>query len=39
VGRSDNVITDVRISDREGNDVTGCYAIETVAGTLKVTAP
>ena len=39
VGRSDNVITDVRISDREGNDVTGCYAIETIAGTLKVTAP
>ena len=38
VGRSENLITEIVIRDRYGNDVTKCYAIETVAGTLKVTA-
>ena len=27
------------IRNKDGEDVTGSYAIETVAGTLKVTAP
>ena len=39
VGRSENLITDVVIRNAEGEDVTRNYAIETVAGTLKVTAP
>jgi hypothetical protein len=38
VGRSENLITEIVIRDKYGNDVTKCYAIETVAGVLKVTA-
>ena len=38
VGRSENVITDIVIRNHYGEDVTACYAIETVAGSLKVTA-
>ena len=38
VGRSENVVTDIVIRNKDGEDVTACYAIETVAGTLKVTA-
>ena len=39
VGRSENVITSLIIRNSAGEDVTRNYAIETVAGTLKVTAP
>jgi hypothetical protein len=39
VGRSENLITDVVIRNAEGEDVTRNYAIETVAGYLKVNAP
>ena len=39
IGRSENLITDVIIRNERGEDVTRNYAIETVAGTLKVTAP
>ena len=39
VGTSENVITSIVIRNQNGEDVTACYAIETVAGTLKVTAP
>ncbi len=39
VGRSENLITDVVIRNADGEDVTRNYAIETVAGHLKVTAP
>ena len=39
VGRSENIITDIVIRNQYGDDVTACYAIETVAGTLKVTTP
>ena len=38
VGISENVITDIVIRNQYGDDVTACYAIETVAGSLKVTA-
>ena len=38
VGRSENVITDIVIRNHYGEDVTACYAIETVAGSLKITA-
>ena len=38
VGRSENVITDIVIRNHYGEDVTACYAIETVAGSLRVTA-
>jgi hypothetical protein len=39
VGRSENIITDIVIRNQYGDDVTACYAIETVAGILRVTAP
>jgi hypothetical protein len=39
VGKSENIITSIVIRNKDGEDVTGSYAIETVAGTLKVTAP
>ena len=39
VGRSENVITSLVIRNSAGEDVTRNYSIETVAGTLKVTAP
>ncbi len=39
VGRSENRITEIVIRNREGEDVTRNYAIETIAGTLKVTSP
>ena len=39
VGRSENIITDLVIRNAEGTDVTRNYAIETVAGILKVTTP
>lgn len=39
VGRSENLITDVVIRNADGEDVTRNYAIETVAGYLKVSAP
>ena len=39
VGRSENLITDVVIRNAEGEDVTRNYAIETVAGYLRVNAP
>ena len=39
VGRSDNVITEIVIRNQKGEDVTGCYAIELLAGTLRVTSP
>ena len=38
VGRSDNTITEITIRNRKGEDVTGCYAIELLAGTLTVTS-
>lgn len=38
VGRSDNVITEVVIRNAAGEDVTQNYIIETVVGTLRVTA-
>ena len=38
VGRSDNTITEIIIRNRKGEDVTGCYAIELLAGTLTVTS-
>ncbi len=39
VGKSENTVTSIVIRNKDGEDVTGSYAIETVAGTLKVTAP
>ena len=38
IGRSDNVITDIVIRNARGENVTKCYIIDTVAGTLKVTS-
>ena len=35
-GRSQNGISDLVIYDRNGTDVTTCYSIEVVAGTLTV---
>ena len=35
-GRSQNGISDLVIYDRDGTDVTACYSIEVVAGTLTV---
>ena len=37
IGRSENVVVKIVILDAEGNDVTGNYSIEYVAGVLKVT--
>ncbi len=37
VGKADNVITELVIKDRLGNDVTGNYRIEYDYGTLEVT--
>ena len=39
VGRSENTVTQIVIRNKDGEDVTRSYAIETVAGVLKVTAP
>jgi hypothetical protein len=36
VGRSQNVITSVTIFNQAGEDVTRCYAIDTLPGTLRV---
>jgi hypothetical protein len=39
VGRSENVVTRVVIRNADGEDVTRCYAIEAIAGTLLVVNP
>jgi hypothetical protein len=39
VGRSENLITGVVIRNSDGEDVTLCYAIETLPGTLRVVSP
>ncbi|MBQ4113657.1 MAG: hypothetical protein IJD38_12750 [Clostridia bacterium] len=39
IGRSQNVITAVTIHNKDGEDVTRCYAIDTLPGTLRVIAP
>ena len=36
VGRSQNVITSVTIFNKNGEDVTRCYTIDTLPGTLRV---
>ena len=36
VGQSINAISDVRVTDKDGNDVTGNFLIHTNQGTLKV---
>ena len=37
IGRSDSIMSEVTILDKEGNDVTGNYAITYGIGTLTVT--
>ncbi len=39
VGRSENLITGIIIRNSDGEDVTLCYAIETLPGTLRVVSP
>lgn len=39
VGHSENLITDIVIRNMYGEDVTLCYTIEVLPGTLRVTAP
>jgi transglutaminase-like putative cysteine protease len=36
VGEAENTIESVKITDREGNDVTGNYKIKTVPGVLRI---
>ena len=36
-GKSENSVSFVVIYDRQGNDVTDCYAVELIYGTLRVT--
>ncbi len=39
VGRSENTVTEIVIRNARGEDVTRCYAIEAIAGTLCVVSP